>query len=126
MPRDMTVPKRRPSEKAIVRKTREILLAHKGKKNAILSRDLARELRIVEGDTFIRTRSIIDKVMRLYGLPIAASTNAGYFFIITPGELFEYMGSLDHRKFEIEGKKRLVYRNYVKHYGEVEGPKEDE
>jgi len=111
---------------ALIQKTRDILIAHKGKKNAILSRDLATELGIVEGDTFIRTRSIIDKTIRMYGLPVAASTTAGYFFIITPGELFEYMGSLDHRKFEIEAKKRLVYRNYVKRYGEVEGPKEDE
>ena len=93
------------------------LVAHRGKKNAILSRDLARELGIVERDTFIRTRSIIDKAIRLYGLPIAASTNAGYFFIMTRGELFEYMGSLDGRIFEIGDKRRVVYRNYVKHYG---------
>ena len=121
----MIVRKKWPSERALIRKAKEILAAHKGKKNAILSRDLAGELGIVEGDTFIRTRSIIDKVIRLHGLPVAASTTAGYFFVITPGELFEYMGSLDHRKFEIEAKKRLVYRNYVKHYGEVEGLKED-
>ncbi len=121
----MTTPKKAPSEPQLIRKTRDILVAHRGKKNAILSRDLAKALGIVEGDTFIRTRSIIDSAIRLYGLPVAASTTAGYFFITTPGELFEYMGSLDHRKFEIEAKKRLVYRNYVKHYGEVEGLKED-
>lgn len=122
----MTIPKKRPSEKALALKTREILIAHRGKKNAIPSRDLAKESGIVEGDTFIRTRSIIDKAMRMYGLPVAASTTAGYFFITTPGELFEYMGSLEGRRIEIEARKRLVYRNYVKRYGEVDGLREDE
>lgn len=122
----MTVPKKRPSEKALVQKTRDILVAHKGKKNAIPSRDLAQMLGIVEGDTFIRTRSIIDKAIRRYELPIAASTSAGYFFIATPGELFEYLGSLEGRRLEIDDKKRVVYRNYVKSYGEVDSQRDYE
>jgi len=122
----MTIPRKRPSERALIEKTRKILIAHRGKKNAIPSRDLAQELGIVEGDTFIKTRGIIDKVIRKHGLPVAASTNAGYFFITTPGELFEYLGSLEGRRLEIEDKKRVVYRNYVESFGKVDLLKDDE
>lgn len=108
---------KRVSEGAILRKTREILTSHKGKKNGIHSRDMADELGIHEKDTFIRTRSYIDKATRRFELPIAATTNGGYFFITNPSELFEYLGSLEGRIIEIRNKGRIVYRNYVKLYG---------
>jgi hypothetical protein len=109
---------KRLSEASLLKKIKDILSTHKGEKNGITSRAMADLLGIVEGDTFIRTRGLIDKAVRVYELPIAATTNGGYFFITRPNELFAYMVSLERRVFEIKNKRRLVYKNYVKLYGE--------
>jgi hypothetical protein len=104
-------------ELSLIKKAKDILVAHKGKENAIPAREIAQALGIKEGDTFIRTRSIIDKAIRKYKLPVAAHTYKGYFFIESEDELFEYMGSLEGRKMQIEDKKQLIFRNYQDYYG---------
>ncbi|SRR5216683_2058934 len=114
-----------PKELVLVRKTRDIMLEHRGKENAIHSRELSRLLGIKEGDTFIKVRSIVDKVIRRYGLPIAGDTHAGYFIIVRPNELTDYIGSLEGRKLEIENKKNIVFQNYLDHYGSLEVRKEE-
>lgn len=104
-------------DRVLVKKARDIMFEHKGEKNAVSARNVSLALGIKEGDTFIRTRSIIDKVVRMYRLPIAATTNSGYFLITNAPELYKYMGSLEGRKMQIEDKKQVVFKNFIEYYG---------
>ncbi len=118
----MALEKLSPKEQLLARKAKDVLVAHKGKANAISARDLSKHLGIKDGDTFINTRTIIDKTIRRYQLPIAAhtSTPAGYYLIKSADELYEYMGTLESRKIQIEDKKALVFKNYIDYYGELD------
>lgn len=109
-------------EEELVRKAAEILKRHRGKENAITARDIADSLGIREGDTFVRTRTIIDRAIREHGLPIAANNGRppGYFYIANQEELFEYMGTLEGRKLQIEDKKQFVFQNYMRLYGPLD------
>ncbi len=91
------------------------------------ARDLADAIGIREGDTFIRTRTIVDKAIREYGLPVGATNRRppGYFIIENQDELFEYMGTLEGRKMQIEDKKQVVFRNYVRENGPLDEKYED-
>src|SRR6266571_7764613 len=99
-------------EQELVKKVTELLRKHRGKDNAITARDLAEAIGVKEGDTFVRTRSVIDKAIREYGLPVGANNRRppGYFYIMNQDELFEYMGTLESRKMQIEDKKQIVFR----------------
>jgi hypothetical protein len=115
----LAVNKLSPKEQILTRRAKDILIRRRGKENAISARDMSKSLGIKDGDTFINTRTIIDKTIRRYQLPIAAhtSTPAGYYLIKSPDELYEYMGTLESRKLQIEDKKALVFRNYIDYYG---------
>ncbi len=118
----MALDKLSPKEQILARRAKDILIGHKGKENAISARDMSKSLGIKDGDTFINTRTIIDKSIRRYRLPIAAhtSTPAGYYLIESADELYEYMGTLESRKLQIEDKKALVFRNYIDYYGRLD------
>jgi hypothetical protein len=103
-------------EQVLVRKITDILVNHIGEKNAITARNISIAVGIEDGDTFIRTRGLIEKAIRIFRLPVAATTNSGYFFIANEDELSKYQQSLDGRKLEIEGRKQIVSRNFAKHY----------
>ena len=49
-----------------------ILLKRKGKKNAITAREIAKTLGINDNDTFVNTRMLIRKLMKIKQLPIGA------------------------------------------------------
>lgn len=101
---------------------KDIMKTHRGKKNAISSRDLADKLLIKEGDTFSITRSLVEKTMRRHSLPIGATNSKppGYFLIDTKEELDQYMIILEQRKLQIENRKNLVFQNYVDQHGPLE------
>jgi len=103
-------------ELVLVRKISDILVGHVGERNAITARNISIAVGIEDGDTFIRTRGLIEKAIRVFRLPVAATTNSGYFFIANEDELYKYRRSLDGRKLEIEGRKQIVSRNFAKHY----------
>ena len=115
--RTMTSAKLSARELILVRKIRDILVNHVGEKNAITARNISKAVGIEDGDTFIRTRVLIEKAIRIFRLPVAATTNSGYFFIANEDELYRYRRSLDGRKLEIEDRKQVVSRNFAKHYG---------
>ncbi len=107
---------------------KDIMQLQKGKKNAISSRDLADKLGIRERDTFSITRSLIEKTMRRYAMPIGATNSKppGYFLIETREELDQYMIILEQRKLQIENRKNLVFQNYVEQNGPIDGEEEEE
>lgn len=115
--RTMTSAKLSARELILVRKIRDILGNHIGEKNAITARNISKAVGIEDGDTFIRTRVLIEKAIRIFRLPVAATTNSGYFFMANEDELYKYRRSLDGRKLEIEARKQVVSRNFAKHYG---------
>jgi hypothetical protein len=98
---------------------KQIMEQHVGKLGAISSRDLAEKLHIKERDTFSLTRSLIEKTMRRFSLPIGATNSKppGYFLIETREELDQYMIILEQRILQIEGRKNLVFHNYVDKHG---------
>ncbi|TMI15116.1 hypothetical protein E6H33_06910 [Candidatus Bathyarchaeota archaeon] len=110
------------SDEERVKKTRDILVSHKGKKNVISAPDIAKIIGIDEGDTHVQTRRIVLKAMRKYGIPVA-STNTkppGYFLITNRDELDEYRASLQNRIWEQEDRIRLVLENFVNTYGPLD------
>ncbi len=108
-----------PREEERLRKIRDIMLKHKGKANAITSRELMNKLGFTEGETYSITRSLLMKATKKYGMPIGATNSKplGYFYIANREELDNYMGVLERRKMEIETRKKIVYENYQETYG---------
>ena len=95
-------------------KIREILLKHKGKKNAIKSKVIAVRVGITEDDTHIGTRSLITKLVK-QGLPIGACDN-GYFLMENQKEVDEYNQILNNRIEEIYDRKGRMQSNFDRFY----------
>lgn len=94
-----------------------ILLKHKGKKNAIIAREIAKKVGIRDNDTFINTRMLIRKIMKNKQLPIGALDNGGYFIIENQKELNDYAKMLDRRVNGITTRKAravVYFENYYK------------
>jgi len=115
-------------EERRLEQTKSIMQLHRGKKNTISSRDLADKLGIKERDTFSMTRSLIEKTMRRYSMPIGATNSKppGYFLIETREELDQYMIILEQRKLQIENRKNLVFQNYIEQHGPIDGEEDEE
>lgn len=96
----------------MLKKIKNILLLHKGKRNAITSAKIAREIGINEDDTHAQTRALILECAEKYGLPLAAN-NKGYYLITSQLEYDEYMENLDSRSAGIESRKRLITKNFT-------------
>jgi len=95
----------------------EILLKRKGKKNAITAREIARKVGIRDNDTFVNTRMLIRKLMKIKQLPIGALDNGGYFIIENQKELGDYAKMLDRRANAIVTRKAraiVYFENYYK------------
>jgi hypothetical protein len=104
-------------ERKLLRDIRKILLSCKGKDNAINASEIAKRLKIKDNRTWIRTRTLIKKLVKEEGLPIAAHTYGGYYLIENDSELNEYLGSLERRILEIRDREKTVYDNFKKFYG---------
>lgn len=95
----------------------EILLGHKGKKNAITAREIAKKVGVRDNDTFVNTRMLIKKLMKNKQLPIGALDNGGYFLIENQKELNDYAKMLDRRANGIITRKAraiVYFENYYK------------
>lgn len=95
----------------MLEKIRNIILSHKGKRNAISSAEIARRIGIIEDDTHAQTRALLLECAEKYGLPLAAS-NKGYYLITSRQEFDEYMNNLDLRSAGIEARKRIIANNF--------------
>ena len=69
---------------------RDILLAHKGKKNRITSAQVAARVGIDEDATHAKTRALILAVAEKYKIALAADTR-GYYVITSDAEYRDYM-----------------------------------
>lgn len=85
----------------------DVLSAHKGRENAISSKQIMHELGIDDAEARPNTRKLVREVIREYNLPVA-STSDGYFVIDDADELEAELGSLDGRIEQIEERKRLI------------------
>ena len=90
-----------------------ILESHKGKKNSITAKEIAKEIGILEDDTHAKTRALILKCIEQNELPVVAN-NRGYYFICDQAEYEEYIKNLDSRIKGIEDRKRIIRKNYEK------------
>lgn len=93
-----------------IEEVKKIILGHRGKTNAIKSREIADKVGINE-DTHHTTREMIIQAARRYNLPLAADT-VGYYLINNDFEYRKYMINLDSRIAGIEERKRLITENY--------------
>lgn len=94
-----------------------LLLKRAGKKNAITAREIATKVGIKDNDTFVNTRMLIRKLMKIKQLPIGALDNGGYFMIENEKELNDYAKMLDRRANGIVTRKAraiVYFENYYK------------
>lgn len=95
----------------MLKKIKDILLLHNGKKNPITSAEIASIIGIDEDATHARTRALIRECAQKYQLPLAAS-NRGYYLISSLQEYDEYMENLDSRLAGIEERKGIITKNF--------------
>jgi hypothetical protein len=94
----------------------QILLRHRGKRNAITSGQIAAALgRPNEEDTHVLTRGQITELLERSNLPIGSSS-AGYFIIETDNELNDYTKTLDGRISGIDQRKKKVTKNFKENH----------
>ena len=99
-------------EEERIEKIEAIISKHKGKKNAITAREIARIVGIPDNDTFITTRMLIRKLIKKKQLPIGALDNGGYFLMEDPKELSDYVKTLNRRIIGITDRKARVIRYF--------------
>ena len=90
---------------------RDMLLAHKGKKNAINTFDIAKRLEIRDRDGHPNTRHFVKKCIEKYHLPVVAN-QSGYYTISEEVELMEYCHNLEARANEILNRKEKIRQYY--------------
>lgn len=95
---------------------RDILLDHKGKRNAIKSKEIAKQINIDRGPSNVTIRKLITKTLKRFNLPIAGNPGLGYYLIETSEELRGYLKSLDSRIKSITDRKAKVALFYSKYY----------
>ena len=89
-----------------IEEIKNILIQHRGKSNAITSREIADKVGISgEDDTYAKTRAMILEAARRYNLPLLAY-EGGYYLAETEEEFNKYMENLDSRIEGIEERKR--------------------
>ena len=98
-------------------KLKNIIVAHKGKKNRITSAQTANLLGISEDDTHAKTRALILDCAEKFEIPLAAN-NSGYYVISSDQEYNDYIENLETRKSGIDRRIKIIKDNYLKHKGE--------
>ena len=91
----------------------KILMAHKGKKNAIKAKEISFVLGLPLEDTQYLTRTIIRKAAEEYELPVVSSVK-GYYIAETDDEIEEFNNDMQHRINGIERTRRIINNNYYK------------
>ena len=91
----------------------KILLAHKGKSNAIKAKEISYVLGLPLEDTQCLTRSAIQRAAEIYELPVVSSKH-GYFIAQTDDEIDRYNNEMQRRINGIERTRNIINRNYRK------------
>ena len=92
-------------------KIKGILLQHKGKANAITSKDVSRKMGFPMEDTQSVSRKAIWETAKEYGLPLV-SCNRGYFIAETDIEMAEYNSNIQSRIDGMEETRKMANKNY--------------
>jgi len=113
---------------------RDILLAHRGKENAIRARDIANQVGIDRGPSSVTIRRKILETIKTYKIPVAGNPALGYFLITNKEELKDYQKSLQSRINKIIERSLIMERLFYRYYHDEElelgdeffGPDENE
>ena len=92
-------------------KIRDILMAHRGKANAIPSKAISREMGFPMEDTQSVSRKAIWETAEEYGLPLVGCSK-GYFLAQTDNEMEEYNKNIQKRIDGMEKTRRMANENY--------------
>lgn len=90
---------------------KNILLQHKGKRNAITSKKISKIMGFPMEDTQSVSRNAIWETAKEYGLPLVSCTR-GYFIAETDAEMAEYNANIQSRIDGMEETRRMVNKNY--------------
>jgi hypothetical protein len=88
-----------------------ILIQHKGKANAITSKEISKIIGYPMEDTQAATRKAIWKTAEQFGLPLVSS-NKGYFIAETDDEIEAYNSNIQSRIDGMKATMERANRNY--------------
>lgn len=74
----------------------EIMKSHIGKRNAITSASICRQLGLIEDDTHVGTRRLLTLYREQYNVPLIAN-HKGYYLAANQAEIEEYKQTLFER-----------------------------
>lgn len=92
-------------------KIKDILMDHRGKKNAIASKRISEAMGFPMEDTQAVSRQAIWSTAEEYGLPLV-SCNRGYFIAETDDEIEEYNKNIQKRIDGMEKTRKMANQNY--------------
>ena len=92
-------------------KIKDILMDHKGKKNAISSKRISEAMGFPMEDTQAVSRQAIWSTAEEYDLPLV-SCNRGYFIAETDDEIEEYNKNIQKRIDGMEKTRKMANQNY--------------
>lgn len=92
-------------------KIKNILLDHKGKKNAITSKSISKTMGFPMEDTQSVSRQAIWDTAEEFNLPLV-SCSKGYFLAETDEEIKEYNENIQRRINGMEETRKMVNKNY--------------
>ena len=92
-------------------KIKNILLQHKGKSNAITSKEVSIIMGFPMEDTQSVSRKAIWETAKEYALPLV-SCNRGYFIAETDEEIAEYNSNIQNRIDGMEETRKMANMNY--------------
>ena len=93
-------------------KIKDILLEHRGKKNAITSKQISKSMGFPMEDTQAVSRKEIWKTAEEYGLPVISCGNKGFCLAETDEEMKEFNDNRDKRVAGIRKTQELANKNY--------------
>ena len=92
-------------------KIRDILLEHKGKRNAITSKSISAIMGYPKEDTQSVSRSKIEECQEIFGLPLV-SCSRGYYIAETDEEMYEYNENIDKRITGMNQRRNMTNKFY--------------
>lgn len=94
-------------------KIKDLLLQHKGKANAIPSKEVSRIMGFPMEDTQAVSRRAIWEAAKEFELPLI-SCNKGYFIAETDDEIDEYNSNIQSRIDGMKETRKMTIKNYQK------------
>lgn len=92
-------------------KIKDILLQHRGKNNAITSKNVSSIMGFPMEDTQAKSRKEIHKTAEMFNLPLLSCSH-GFYIAETEQELEEYNRGIDNRISGIEKNRQIVNENF--------------